>query len=102
MKVITAADSSSDDINPGSPSGPFTTNSMTTKVNKIASHYGVPASAVNQAIHKIKAQSAWRGNGGNKNPDVVVDLDTGEVYVKMPDGSASEDSIGNIDDELDK
>ncbi|WP_244969783.1 hypothetical protein [Nocardia cerradoensis] len=90
----------SEDINPDSPTGAFTTATMTTKVNKIASHYGVPPQAVRDAIHKIKAQGAWRGNGGSRNPDIVVDLDDGEVYVKMPDGSPSEDSIGNILDEL--
>lgn len=90
----------SEDINPDSPTGAFTTATMTTKVNKIASHYGVPPQAVRDAIHKIKAQGAWRGNGGSRNPDIVVDLEDGEVYVKMPDGSPSEDSIGNILDEL--
>ncbi|WP_245553547.1 hypothetical protein [Nocardia veterana] len=92
----------SEDINPDSPTGAFTTASMTTKVNKIAQHYGVPPQAVKDAIHKIKAQGAWRGNGASRNPDVVVDLDDGEVYVKMPDGSPSEDSIGNILDELEE
>jgi hypothetical protein len=48
------------------------------------------------------AQGAWRGDGANKNPDVVVDLDTGEVYVKLPGGEVSEDSLGNILDELDE
>ncbi|MBB5912882.1 hypothetical protein BJY24_001749 [Nocardia transvalensis] len=31
---------------------------------------------------------------------MVVDLETGEVHVQLPDGSASEDSLGNILDEL--
>ncbi|WP_330249773.1 hypothetical protein OG874_26095 [Nocardia sp. NBC_00565] len=97
-KVLLNADDS-EDINTDS-SGAFTTASLTTKVNKIASHYGVPAQEVREAIHKIKAQGAWRGDGANKNPDVVVDLDTGEVYVKLPGGEVSEDSLGNILDEL--
>ncbi|WP_232329450.1 hypothetical protein [Nocardia violaceofusca] len=97
MKVLI---DNSEDVNPDSPTSAFTTASMTTKVNKIAQHYGVPPQAVRDAIHKIKAQGAWRGNGASRNPDIVVDLDDGEVYVKMPDGSPSEDSIGNILDEL--
>ncbi|WP_193776878.1 hypothetical protein [Nocardia farcinica] len=99
MKVYLNADDT-EDINSGNPSGAFTSASMTTKVNKIANHYGVPAQEVRDAIHKIKAQGAWRGDGANRNPDVVVDLDSGEVYVKLPGGEVSEDSIGNILDEL--
>ncbi|MEU0505685.1 hypothetical protein ABZ293_32160, partial [Nocardia sp. NPDC005998] len=101
MKVL-IDDADSDDINPNSPSGAFTTASQTTKINKIASYYGVPAKDVKEAIHRIKAYGAWRGDGANKNPDVVVDLESGEVYVKKPDGTASDDSIGNIRDELDR
>ncbi|MEV6432428.1 hypothetical protein [Nocardia sp. NPDC051463] len=100
-KIFLDADDA-EDINSSSPSGAFTSASLTTKVNKIASHYGVPAQEVREAIHKIKAQGAWRGDGANKNPDVVVDLDTGEVYVKLPGGEVSEDSLGNILDELDE
>ncbi|UGT64184.1 hypothetical protein [Nocardia asteroides] len=88
------------DINPGSPSGTFTSASMTTKVGKIANHYGVPPAQVRDAIHEVKRYGDWRGDGGNKNPDVVVDLESGEVYVKMPNGQPSEDSIGNIRDYL--
>ncbi|MFI6778738.1 hypothetical protein [Nocardia sp. NPDC050412] len=101
MKVL-IDDADSDDINPNSPSGAFTTASQTTKINKIASYYGVPAKDVREAIHRIKSYGAWRGDGANKNPDVVVDLESGEVYVKKPDGTASDDSIGNIRDELDR
>ncbi len=91
--------SASDDIN-NSPAGPFAVGSQTSSVGKIAQHYGVKPAAVREAIHEIKAEAAWRGLGSNKNPDVVVDLDTGEVHVKLPDGSVSEDSIGNIEDSL--
>ncbi|WP_234391240.1 hypothetical protein [Nocardia suismassiliense] len=92
----------SDDINPSNPSGAFTTASQTTKINKIASYYDVPVKDVKDAIHRIKSYSGWRGDGANRNPDVVVDLETGEVYVKKPDGTASDDSIGNIREELDR
>ncbi|MFI7669927.1 hypothetical protein [Nocardia sp. NPDC049526] len=97
----TIDDPDSDDINGhNTAGGAFTTNSYTSKVNKIASEYGVSPKEVKDAIHKIKAQGAWRGDGNNRNPDVIVDLDTGEVHVQKPDGTPSEDSIGNIHDAL--
>ncbi|MFE9325684.1 hypothetical protein ACIHDR_30710 [Nocardia sp. NPDC052278] len=97
----TIDDPDSDDINGhNTAGGSFTTNSYTSKVNKIASEYGVSPKEVKDAIHKIKAQGAWRGDGNNRNPDVIIDLDTGEVHVQKPDGSPSEDSIGNIHDAL--
>ncbi|PXX68880.1 hypothetical protein DFR70_102566 [Nocardia tenerifensis] len=102
MRVLIDGDGASDDINPSSPSDAFTTNSLTTKVNRIANYYGVPAKAVKDAIHDIKAYGGWRGDGGNRNPDVVVDLESGEVYVKKPDGTPSDDSIGNIRDALER
>ncbi|MEV6555468.1 hypothetical protein AB0M22_07120 [Nocardia sp. NPDC051756] len=99
MRVLIDDD---DDINPNSPSGAFTTASQTTRINKIANYYGVPAKDVKDAIHRIKSYSGWRGDGSNRNPDVVVDLETGDVFVKKPDGTASDDSIGNIRQELDR
>ncbi|ROQ96862.1 hypothetical protein EDE04_3333 [Streptomyces sp. 2132.2] len=54
---------------------------------------------IKDAIHKVKAQGAWRGIGGNKNPDMLIDPKTGEVYPQMPDGTPG-DSIGNIFDHL--
>ncbi len=99
MKVV-LDDPDSDDINNHQTGGLFKTNSETSNVRRIAQEYGTTPKAVKDAIHKIKAQGAWRGNGGNRNPDVVVDLETGEVHVQLPDGSASEDSLGNILDEL--
>lgn len=39
-------------------------------------------------------------SGAQKNPDVFVDADAGKVRVKMPNGSASGGSIGNIFDYL--
>jgi len=37
--------------------------------------------------------------GKERNPDVEVDLNTGEIYPKVPDGGIG-DSIGNIYDHL--
>jgi hypothetical protein len=38
--------------------------------------------------------------GARSNPDVAVDVNSGEVHIQLPDGSISEDSIGNIFDFL--
>lgn len=56
--------------------------------------------AAGQVSDLIAALHAVEGGGAQRNPDVVVDLDTGEVYVKLPDGSPSSDSIGNVLDHL--
>jgi hypothetical protein len=66
---------------------------------QIASHFGYTTKQVKDAIHAVKRKGLPR-DGAQRNPDVIVDLDSGEVYVKMPDGSPSEDSIGNILEEL--
>ncbi|MCX4747342.1 hypothetical protein OG455_17745 [Kitasatospora sp. NBC_01287] len=66
----------------------------------IGQDLGYSRRQVNDAIHAVKGQGGWRGIGGNKNPDVVVDTSTGEVYPKLPDGSPADDSIGNIFDYL--
>jgi hypothetical protein len=67
---------------------------VTDKIGKIASDLGWTEEQVRDAIHKVK--NNLRG-GPVKNPDVVVDTSTGEVYPKNPDGTHG-DSIGNIHD----
>ncbi len=62
---------------------------------QIASHFGYTTKQIKDAIHAVKRDGLPR-DGAQRNPDVIVDLDTGEVYVKLPDGSPSDDSIGNI------
>jgi hypothetical protein len=57
--------------------------------------FPVPTREVRDAIHAIKRLGLPKG-GAQRNPDVVVDLNSGEVYVKLPDGSPRNDSIGNI------
>ncbi|WP_157407372.1 hypothetical protein [Actinomadura atramentaria] len=54
---------------------------------------------IRDAIHAVKNKAKWRGLGSNKNPDMVVDIRTGEVYPRTPKG-ISDDSIGNIGDFL--
>jgi len=66
---------------------------------QIASHFGYTTKQVKDAIHAVKRKGLPR-DGAQRNPDVIVDLDSGEVYIKMPDGNPSDESIGNILDEL--
>jgi len=70
-----------------------------TRPGQIASAFGATTKQVKDAIHAVKRDGLPR-DGAQRNPDVIVDLDNGEVYVKMPDGSPSDDSIGNIHDYL--
>jgi hypothetical protein len=65
---------------------------------QIAKHFGYSTKQIKDAIHAVKR--TMPRDGAQRNPDVIVDLDTGEVYIKMPDGSPSPDSIGNILDHL--
>ncbi len=66
----------------------------------IGQELGYSRKDIKLAIHAVKNKPGWRGIGGNKNPDVVVDTSTGEVYPKLPDGSPADDSIGNVFDYL--
>jgi hypothetical protein len=94
-------DEYADNINGGAADGPFATATLTTDPKKIAKQFGVPRKHVNDAIHELKNDAKEiRANGRNNNPDVVVDLETGDVFVKLPGGQASEESIGNIRDYL--
>jgi hypothetical protein len=67
---------------------------LTSSVSKLANKFGVNAKQIKTAIHAVK-----RGGGFDNNPDVLVSLENGEVYVKLADGSAG-DAIGNIFDHL--
>jgi hypothetical protein len=88
--------SSGDDAPPDVSNGPGPRSSS--DEGQIARRFGASRKAVDQAIHVVKKELGGSGRSGN--PDVIVDLDTGEVYVKLPNGKASSDSIGNILDEL--
>lgn len=74
-------------------------NGLCSRPAAIAKATGYSVKQIKDAIHKVKAQGAWRGIGGNKNPDMLIDPKTGEVHPQMPDGSPG-DSIGNIFDHL--
>ncbi|MFI0444452.1 hypothetical protein [Actinomadura sp. 6N118] len=70
-------------------------------VGNIARELGYTEQEINEAIHEVKAASDWRGIGGNRNPDVMVDPESGEVYPQTRDG-VGKDSLGNIFDHLPK
>lgn len=74
--------------------------SCTGNVGKISKDLDRPSRDVNDAIHAVKNRGGWRGFGANKNPDVVVDTSSGEAYPKLPDGTVSDESIGNLYDYL--
>jgi hypothetical protein len=72
---------------------------LESKPNTVARKTGYSVKQINDAIHRVKGQPGWRGIGGNKNPDMLIDPNSGEVYPKKPDGTPG-DSIGNIFDYL--
>lgn len=74
------------------------TGDLESDVGKIARELGYTEKEIDEAIHGVKGAGDWRGIGGNKNPDIVVDLNTGEVYPQARKGVG--DSIGNIRDHL--
>jgi hypothetical protein len=74
--------------------------SYSSSPGKIANQTGYTRQQINDAIHAVKNQPGWRGLGGIKNPDIVVDTSTGEVYPQQPDGGPADDSLGNIYDYL--
>ena len=70
---------------------------LSDKPGKIADKLGRSRKEIKDAIHKVKDDMS-RG-GPKRNPDVYVDIRTGEVYPKAPNVSVG-DSIGNIFDYL--
>jgi len=86
--------------NPASPPNPNDPNNWkndnknySDKENTIAQRTGYTKQQVKDAIHQVK-QNIPR-TVANKNPDVVVNTTTGEVYPKLSGGRVG-DSIGNI------
>jgi hypothetical protein len=80
--------------------GGETPRSYSSNPGRIANETGYTRRQINDAIHAVKNQPGWRGLAGNRNPDVMVDTSTGEVYPELPDGGVADDSIGNIYDYL--
>lgn len=69
------------------------------QIEDTAHFFGATTKQVKDAIHAVKRNGEVRAVGGRNNPDIMVD-DAGEVYVQMPAGSPSSDSVGNILDFL--
>lgn len=82
------ADANSAPSNPEPDAGNFSD-----KIGKIATALGATEKEVREALHKVKRN--LKVGGKTKNPDMDVDLNTGEVYPKIPGGGRG-DSIGNI------
>jgi RHS repeat-associated protein len=76
-----------------SESGPGNT---TEKIGKLSRYLKRSQKEIREAIHAAKRNLPK--SGPIRNPDVAVDLDTGEIYPKVPGGLG--DSIGNIFDYL--
>lgn len=70
---------------------------LLTRPNQIAQKTGYSTRQIKDAIHAVKNEIQ---GGFRLNPDVGVDINTGETYVQLPGGGMSEDSIGNIFDYL--
>lgn len=79
--------------------GYYETSKLTDKPGNIANKLGRSVDEVKKAIEQVKQGTGWRSGTNNRNPDVIVDTDTGEVYPKTSDGGMG-DSIGNINDYL--
>ena len=70
---------------------------VTNNPKKVAEKFGLTEKQVNRAIHKLK--NDLPGHAKSSNPDVRVDLRTGEVHPVGPGGRLG-DSIGNVLDAL--
>jgi RHS repeat-associated protein len=86
------------DSNPsssGGSSGNPAASNLTNKTGKVAQETGMSKKEVETKIHQAKKNMPR--NTGVQNPDVVVDVTTGEIYPTVPGGGIG-DSIGNIYD----
>jgi hypothetical protein len=72
----------------------------TSSVSRLADTFKQSSRAIKRAIEMCKQVGLPRG-GSIRNPDVVVDLTTGEVYPQLPSGGIG-DSIGNLLEYLSK
>lgn len=70
---------------------------LTDKVGTIANKTNRTVREIKDAIHRVK--ESMPRSGSRRNPDVLVDPKSGEVYPKMPSGRPG-DSIGNIFEHL--
>ncbi len=71
---------------------------LTSNPVQIANRLGHTLKDVNNAIHKAKEFSKF--GGSRKNPDVLVDIDTGDIFIKDPATGNAAELIDNIFDYL--
>jgi hypothetical protein len=67
---------------------------------KIAKKFRRSVGEIKDAIHAVKNEAKLLRSGNRRNPDVQVDLNTGDVYPEIKKGKVSCDPIGNIFDYL--
>lgn len=72
---------------------------LTDKPKKVAQVFGRTEREINDAIHDVKREEGMLRSGDRSNPDIVIDIRTGEVYPKLGNGRLG-DSIGNVLDHL--
>jgi RHS repeat-associated protein len=72
----------------------------TSSISRLADAFKQSGKVVRRAIEQCK-QAGLPKSGPIRNPDVVVDLTTGEVYPQLPGGGLG-DSIGNLTEFLPK
>lgn len=68
------------------------------RVRDIARHVGRGESEVRDAIHAAKRNGMF--GGSSRNPDVLFDPASGELYPRLAGGKAGPDAVGNIFDHL--
>jgi len=71
---------------------------LTKNLSQLANQLNLPVTEIRKAIHKLKRDGLPR-SGSRRNPDVMVDSETGEVDPEIEGGGVG-DSIGNIFDYL--
>lgn len=89
--MLSEAASSGGDSSGGSGAGGG--RNLSSRPGQIADRFDATTREVKDAIHAVKRNMPR--SGPVRNPDVMVDLETGEVYPQLPEGGVG-DSIGNI------
>jgi RHS repeat-associated protein len=84
---------------PEVPEGVSDPKNLTDKPKKVAQVLKRTEREIKDAIHDVKRDAGIIRTGSRSNPDVEIDIRTGEVYPKAGNGRLG-DSIGNILDHL--
>jgi len=67
---------------------------------QIASKMGYTVTQINDAIHAVKRDPVVRAAAGRNNPDIGIEIETGDVFIQLGGGNFSGDAIGNLFDHL--